>query len=87
MRSKFREPYRPPHILFWNLRQTQGFPVTSNQENVTALSGYSSTLLNIFCDKGIDGLKKFTPAGALEEILAHPRYNAMETMLVDAFAR
>ena len=75
LRSKFRTPYAQPHILFWNLRKTSGFPATSFDENVSFLSGYSSTLLNVFETKGIDELRKMTPYKLLSDILANPRYN------------
>ena len=51
------KPFTPPHILFWNLRATTGFPCTSNQANVTMFSGFSPALLNNFCNKGLEGLK------------------------------
>jgi len=75
VRSKFRTPYSQPHILFWNLRQTSGFPATAFDENVSFLSGYNSTLLNVFETKGIDELRKMTPYKLLSDILRNPRYN------------
>ena len=81
LRSKYKTPYEPPHILFWNLRKTSGFPVLSTEKNVSMLSGYSSTLLNIFCDKGVDGLKQFTPRKLLEDIICVDRFNYMEESL------
>jgi hypothetical protein len=78
LESKYKAPYLPPHILFWNLRKTDGFPCLSTQRNVTMLSGYSSTLLNVFCEKGIDGLREFTPRKMLKDLLDNERYNIME---------
>ena len=75
LRSKFRTPYVQPHILFWNLRKTSGFPATAFDENVSFLSGYSSTLLNVFETKGIDELRKMNPYKLLSDILGNPRYN------------
>ena len=75
LRSKFKTPYVQPHILFWNLRKTSGFPATAFDENVSFLSGYSSTLLNVFETKGIDELRKMTPYKLLSDILGNPRYN------------
>lgn len=43
-------PYRPPHLLFWNLRSTTGFPSLSTTQNVSFLSGFSPSLLNSFQD-------------------------------------
>ena len=78
LRSKYNKPYLPPHILFWNLRKTSGFPVLSTQRNVSMLSGYSSTLLNILCEKGVDGLKEFTPRKMLKDMLNNERYKILE---------
>lgn len=79
MRSEYKQPYTPPHILFWNLRKTTGFPVLSTKRNVSMLSGYNSTLLNVFCEKGIDALKEFTPRKMLKDILSNERYNIMKS--------
>jgi len=63
-----------PHILFWNLRSTSGFPSMSSQKNATMFSGFSPALLNLFCEKGADGLRECTPMSQLMEVLDHPRY-------------
>ena len=63
-----------PHILFWNLRSTSGFPSLSTQKNATMFSGFSPALLNLFCEKGVDGLRECTPMSQLMEVLDHPRY-------------
>ena len=31
--KSFGIPYNPPHILFWNLRSTSGFPNLSTEKN------------------------------------------------------
>ena len=71
----WNRPFSPPHILFWNLRQTTGFPVTTNQTNVTMFSGFSPALLNNFCTKGLEGLKNVDPWSQLVDSLDNPRYN------------
>jgi hypothetical protein len=86
LQSKFHMPYEPPHILFWNLRKTNGFPTLSTEKNVTLLSGYSSTLLNIFCNKGIIALREFTPQKLLEDLLSNPRYITLEETIIARFA-
>ena len=78
LKSSYCAPYSVPHILFWNLRTTKGFPVLTSQENVSMLSGYNSSLLNTFCNKGFDELKKFEPIRFVEDILANERYNYVE---------
>jgi hypothetical protein len=79
MRSKYNAPFRVPHLLFWNLRSTTGFPVSSTTKNVSMLSGFNSTLLNAMCNKGIDALKEFTPGKMLQDILSQKRYAVMES--------
>jgi hypothetical protein len=74
MRTSHRKPYTPPHIVFWNLRSTNGFPSMSTTKNVSMLSGFSATLLNVFCEKGMDGLKNLTPWNTFLESLEHERY-------------
>ena len=74
----YGEPFIPPHMLFWNLRSTTGFPCLSNTKNVTMMSGFSPALLNLFCEKGIDALNTCTPWSSLIEMLNNPRYKCLE---------
>ena len=71
-------PFKPPHILFWNLRSTSGFPSLSSQKNVSMLSGFSPALLNLFCEKGLDALQSCTPWSILMEAMNKPRYQCLE---------
>jgi len=75
------KPYKPPHILFWNLRNTNGFPSLSNDKNVSMMSGFSPVLLNLFCDKGIDALQSCTPWSVLEQTLNSDRYKILSDYL------
>jgi hypothetical protein len=75
------KPYRPPHILFWNLRSTNGFPTLSSQPNVSCMSGFSPSLLNLFCDQGIDILKGCTPWLMLKHLLENQRYALLDNKL------
>jgi hypothetical protein len=70
-------PYKPPHILFWNLRSTSGFPSLSNQPNASMMSGFSPALLNLFCEQGLDALQSCTPWALLEKSLENERYKIM----------
>lgn len=83
MLSQWKQPYTPPHILFWNLTKTTGFPCLSSQNNITMLSGYSSVLLNEFTDKGVDVLKEYTPIKMINDILKKPRYDLMRDLITD----
>lgn len=73
-----KKPYRPPHILFWNLRSTDGFPVLSSQKNTSMMSGFSPTLLNQFCDQGMESLKNYSPWNNLVKSLDNNRYDIMK---------
>ena len=71
-------PYKPPHILFWNLRSTSGFPTLSLQKNTSMMSGFSPALLNIFCDEGISSLQSCTPWSLLVKSLNNTRYKGLD---------
>ena len=73
--------YKLPHILFWNLRSTDGFPELSYQPNVTMLSGYSPMLLNAFIEEGMTGIRDITPWKMLINMLNTDRYNQLEKLL------
>jgi hypothetical protein len=71
-------PYKPPHILFWNLRKTNGFPCLFNQPNVSMISGYNPVLLNLFCYPGNNSYISTTPWSILERSLNNKRYKVLE---------
>ena len=75
------EPYNPPHLLFWNLKSTDGFPILSSQKNTSCMSGFSPSLLNLFCQQGLDALKDCTPLKLLVTALSNNRYKIMEDHL------
>jgi hypothetical protein len=77
------EPYTPPHIIFWNLRSTNGFPNLTKQKNTSMLSGFSPMLLNLFCEKGVECLEKLTPWEVLKDSLNHPRYNVLDPIVFE----
>ena len=85
LQTSWATPYDSPHILFWNLRKTTGFPATTFTNNITFLSGYNSVLLNIFCEKGLDSLRQPTPFTILEHLLNNPRYEHMTDQFLDYF--
>ena len=79
MKNEFKKfNYELPKIVFWNLKQTNGFPTLTNTKNVMMVSGNSPALLNIFTEKGLDGLKNINPNSLLKNILQHERYNHMK---------
>lgn len=68
---------QPPHILFWNLRSTSGFPTLMREPNVSTMSGFSPALLNQFCEKGFEGLAVSNPWSTLVNSLFTNRYKQM----------
>ena len=79
------KPYKPPHILFWNLRSTSGFPALSLQRNSSMMSGFSPALLNLFCDEGLAALKSCTPWSLLTKALENDRYKVLDTHIRASF--
>jgi hypothetical protein len=74
----YGQPFKPPHILFWNLSSTSGFPSLSNEPNVSMMSGFSPVLLNQFCEQGMDAFQSCTPWSVMEKGLENERYKIME---------
>lgn len=75
--------YKPPHILFWNLRSISGFPTLSNQANTSMMSGFSPTLLNLFCEQGMGALESCSPWSMLELSLENERYTILANKLAE----
>lgn len=75
------KPFKPPHILFWNLRSTSGFPSLSTQKNASMMSGFSAALLNLFCEEGMNALQSCTPWSLLTKSLENERYLPLENFL------
>lgn len=79
------KPFNPPHILFWNLRSTNGFPCLSTVENASMMSGFNPSLLNLFCEKGIDALQSCSPWGIFLESLENERYKILGDKIKEVF--
>jgi hypothetical protein len=79
------KPYKPPHILFWNLRSTTGFPTLSTQQNASMMSGFSPALLNLFCEQGIDALQSCSPWSLFLKSLENSRYTVLGDRLRHEF--
>ena len=75
------KPYKPPHILFWNLRSTSGFPTLSLQKNASMMSGFSPVLLNLFCDEGLTALQNCSPWSLLMKALNNDRYKVLDNKI------
>ena len=72
------KPFKAPHILFWNLRSTSGFPTLSTQHNCSMMSGFSPALLNIFCEEGLESLQSCTPWSLFVKSLDNERYKILD---------
>jgi Mg-chelatase subunit ChlD len=81
LKTTHNTPYKLPHIVFWNLRSTDGFPSLSSTENTTMMSGNNPSLLNAFAEDGLDSLKHLTPWNQLVNVLNHERYNHLENIM------
>ena len=79
----YKMPYNIPNIVFWNLRQTNGFPNTSTKKNTIMISGNSPMLLNEFANKGIECLKEIKPIIMITDILNNERYKSLEEYFYD----
>ena len=79
------KPYKPPHILFWNLRSTSGFPMLSSQQNASMMSGFSPAMLSLFCEQGVDSLQACSPWSLFVRSLENERYKIMEIKARDFF--
>ena len=80
------KPFQPPHILFWNLRSTNGFPCLSSVKNASMMTGFNPSLLNLFCEKGIEAFfQSFSPWTIFLESLQNPRYNLLGDKIKEIF--
>jgi hypothetical protein len=85
MNSRFKQPYKAPFIVFWNLRKTNGFPTSAMTKNVAMVSGYSPYLLNQFLDRGIEAFTEYNPWDIMGKTLEHHRYQKYETIMKQSF--
>jgi len=81
LQTEYKTPYELPHIIFWNLRSTSGFPSLSKTENTSMISGNNPVLLNTFCSNGIDTLNDITPWKMLLQQLSNKRYDHLEKIV------
>tara|TARA_Y100000590_G_scaffold454486_1_gene601396 strand:- start:919 stop:2427 length:1509 start_codon:yes stop_codon:yes gene_type:complete len=67
-----------PHVVFWNVHKTNGFPATTQQENLTMISGFNSSVLKSIFHYGNSSFKIKTPENRFKNILSH--YNHLSTL-------
>ena len=73
--------YELPHILFWNLRSTTGFPCLGDEKNVSMTSGYHPSILRRFSEKECRGFKGSTSWTGLIESMNKKRYKCLENKI------
>ena len=71
-KSYKKHNYKMPHIVFWNLRNTNTFNNKSNQKGTTMMSGYSPNLFKAFLN---GNFIESTPWNTLKDLLDSDRYN------------
>jgi hypothetical protein len=82
----YGKPFKPPHILFWNLNCNNGFPALSNQSNCSMLSGYNPNFLNIFSkSEEKSSLTSSSPWSIFLKSLQNKRYQLLEKRFIEIF--
>jgi hypothetical protein len=76
----WNKPFKPPHILFWNMRSTNGFPALSINNNCSMISSFNPFILNHFC-KNLNGNKNCTPWQLFKKYLGNSRYSILDQYL------
>ena len=71
--------YKMPHVVFWNLRETDTSNNKSSQEGTTMLSGYSANLFKAFTEGNFDISN--TPWDTLKELLDNKRYDKLRELM------
>jgi hypothetical protein len=84
-------PYTPPHIVFWNLESTNGFPTTYFSNNCSMISGHSETMLNLFMINdeetiNLDCKNGNNPFFTMIKSLSSKRYSILENYWEEMFA-
>lgn len=82
----YGKPFKPPHILFWNLNYNEGFPCISNQSNCSMLSGYNTNFLNVFSKhEENNSVSSSSPWSIFLKSLQNKRYQMLEKKFVEGF--
>ena len=74
MKSIYETPYEVPHVVFWNMRKTNGFPTIGNEPGVTMISGYNATMIEVLMNKGVGALRQMTPWELIQNMLNNERF-------------
>jgi len=71
-----------PRIIFWNLRDSIGYPSTENSENIIMLSGFSPSLLKFILENEI--VSEPTPLEVYLDIINDTQYDPIRLILNDS---
>tara|TARA_Y100000741_G_scaffold260877_1_gene201553 strand:+ start:1074 stop:2834 length:1761 start_codon:yes stop_codon:yes gene_type:complete len=75
--------YKVPHIVFWNLRQTDNYNNKSDQKGTTMMSGFSSNMFKSFLDGKF--ILENTPWDTLKDILNSERYVYLDNIIKEYY--
>ena len=75
LKTSHHTQYSAPTIIYWNMRNTNGFPCSTVRQNVIMVSGYSVDVLKSVFLKGPMALKEMKPWDALAVTLNANRYS------------
>jgi hypothetical protein len=78
LRSKYKEAYPVPRVIFWNLQgNTRDYPAASDTPGVDMVSGFSPSLLKLFLEGALD---EVLSAVGLEDEPEKARKDPMDTV-------
>jgi len=66
--------YKMPNIVFWNLRSSNGVPVSFDKNGTALISGFSPSIM-----KHVLGSEKFNPEAIMLETISSDRYTIIES--------
>ena len=76
----WNKPFKSPHIIFWNIRTTSGFPTLSINNNCSMVSGYNPNLLNNFTKQKNENkiYNLATPWNNFLKLMKNKRYDILD---------
>lgn len=66
--------YKMPNIVFWNLRTSNGVPVSFDKNDTALISGFSPSIM-----KHVLGSEEFNPEAIMLETISSDRYTIIES--------
>lgn len=75
LKSRWSKPFEPPKIIYWDMRNTGEFPVVTYKNNISVITGFTTSILETFCKNGTDALTECNPWSCLNDQLNVKRYD------------